>query len=184
MLGGGLLLLVAACIGFALTRQPQIPLAEPFSDPAVVQKIVGALPPGWRIAKIEEDRLPNGQHWDDGYRLHWHGGEELTVTGPTEISVLEPPMPAKAVESLELWIMPGTYPDESLDFALFATQIASAIYRDGKVAVYAVTSRYDGHRSLDQHVSDVYQEQSTLAPSKDGLAISWTSYKSRHRQGA
>lgn len=78
---------------------------------------------------------------------------------------------------MELWILPGTYPDEPLEIAPFATQIASEIYRDGKVAVYKLTSRFDGERSLDPHVSYVYREQSALAPAKSGLAISWTSYK-------
>jgi hypothetical protein len=177
VLTGFLLLFVAGCMAFVLTRHREIPLAEPFSDQTIVHKIVGALPSGWLVAKLEEDQLPSGQHWGDDYRTHWHGGEKLTLAGPTEIVVGSPPEAIKAVESLELWIMPSTYPDGSLEFALFAYQTAGEIYRDRKVAVYALTSRYDGHRNLDHYVSDVYQETSPLAPAKDGLAISWTSYK-------
>src|SRR5215472_12762651 len=50
----------------------------------------------------------------------------------------------RAVESLELWMMPSSYPDRTPDFALIGYQTARVIYRDRKVAVYAVTSRYDG----------------------------------------
>jgi hypothetical protein len=172
-------LVVACFIAFVLTRRREIPLAEPFSDPIAVQRIVEALPPGWRVAKIEEDQLPNGQHLDDDYRMHWHGGEELTLAGPTEIVIqfLNMPEPINAVESLELWIMPSTYPDGAPALAFFAYQIASEIYRDGKVAIYALTSRYNGHGSLDKYVSDVYREQSALAPVRSGLPISWTSYE-------
>jgi hypothetical protein len=154
-----------------------VPLPAPFSAPAVAQAIVAAAPPGWRLVRTRQDRLPRGQHWDDEYRKRWHGGEELTLTGPTKIAVSVPPKEFKAVESLELWILPNTYPDGSLYMALFACQMADRIFRDGSVAIYALTSRYDGTDDLDGMCGDIYSETSPLPRSAHGLAISWESYR-------
>jgi hypothetical protein len=44
-----------------------------------------------------------------------HGGEQLTLTGPTKITVRDPSVEKiEAIESPELWILPSTYPDGTL----------------------------------------------------------------------
>ena len=169
-------LIVLAGAGVWLSGRRDVPLAAPFSDPAVAQAIVAAVPAGWRLARTDRDQLPRGQHWNDGYRDHWHGGEELTLTGPTKIAVSTPPREIDAVEALEVWILPGTYPDGSLAMALSACQMADQIYRDGRVTIYALTSRYDGQKDIDGLCGDVYSETSALGRPTKGLPISWKSY--------
>jgi hypothetical protein len=174
----GLLILIAAgCLGFWLTHRRETPLGARFSDPVIVREIVAAAPAGWRLARVDQDEVPRGQHWDDDYRQHWHGGEQLTLTGPTKVTASAPPQEIEAIESLELWILPGTYPDGSLQLNLFAYQTADAIFRDGRVVIYALTSRYAESGSLDNMVSDVYSEKSIFGPSTKGLPISWKSYE-------
>jgi predicted outer membrane lipoprotein len=172
-----LLIVVAMLAGIWLSHRREVPLAAAFSDPGIVQKIIGVAPPPWRIARVDHDQLPRGQHWDDDYSKHWHGGEELTLTGPTKVMVEDPPKEIEAVESLELWILPATYPDGSLAFDLFGEQMATEIFRDDRVSIYALTSRYDGKNTLDNDVSDVYSEKSILGPPTKGLPISWKSYE-------
>jgi hypothetical protein len=172
-----LVLIALGCVGFLLSGRREVPLAAPFSDPAVAQAIVAAAPPGWRLVRTDRDQLPRGQHWDDEYRKHWHGGEELTLAGPTKIAVSVPPKEIEAIESLELWILPSTYPDGSLSLDLFGCQIADRIFRDGSVTIYALTSRYDGTDDLDSMCGDVYSETSILRPPTKGLPISWKSYR-------
>jgi hypothetical protein len=172
-----LVLIALGCVGFWLSGRREIPLAAPFSDSAVAQAIVAAAPPGWRLVRTDRDRLPRGQHWDDGYRDHWHGGEELTLAGPTKIAVSAPPKQIEAIESLEVWVLPSTYPDGSLSMDLFGCQMADRIFRDGNVAIYALTSRYDATDDLDSMCGDVYSETSILPRSTQGLPISWTSYR-------
>src|SRR5260370_23366831 len=68
------------CVGFRLTGRREVPLAAPFSDPTVVLAIVAAAAPGWRLVRTGQDQLPRGQHLDDEYRNHWHGGEVTRLT--------------------------------------------------------------------------------------------------------
>ena len=173
------LLLVAAVAlgGMWFFHRTEVPLTAAFSDPAIAHKIIGAAPPGWRLVRMDQDQLPRGQHFGDGYRNHWHGGEELTLTGPTKVVIEAAPKDIEAVEALELWILPGTYPDGSLDFDLFGYQMAEQIFRDDRVSIYALTSRFDGKNCVDSYISDVYSEKSVLKPSRSGLPISWKSYE-------
>jgi hypothetical protein len=172
-----LVLTALGCVGFWLTGRREVPLAAPFSDPTAVQAIAAGAPPGWRLVRTDQDQLPRGQHWDDEYRKHWHGGEELTLTGPTKIAISTPPKEINAIESLELWILPSTYPDGSFSLDLFGCQIADRIFRDGRVTIYGLTSRYDGTNHLDSMCGDTYLEASILGPPTKGLPISWKSYK-------
>jgi hypothetical protein len=171
-------LIALAGAGLWLSGPREVPLAAPFSDPAVAQAIVAAAPAGWRLVRAAQDQVPAGQHLDDGYRGHWHGGEALTLAGPTKVVVADPPRKIDAVESLEVWILPSTYPDGAAAMALFACQMAEKIYRDGRVTIYALTSRDDGSRTLDGLCGDVYSETSVLGPPKKSLPISWSSYGS------
>src|SRR3982074_281066 len=98
-------LIALGCVGFWQTSRREVPLAAPFSDPTVAPAIVAAAPPEWRLIRTDQDQLPRGQHWDDEYRKHWHGGEELTLTGPTKIAVSAPPREIEAIEALELWVL-------------------------------------------------------------------------------
>jgi hypothetical protein len=170
-------LLAIACVVLWLSRRREVPLAAPFSDPAIVKAIVAIAPPGWRLVRTDRDQLPRGQHLDDDYRKHWHGGDELTLAGPTKIAVSASPHDIEAVESLEVWILPSTYPDAPLYFDLFGCQVAERIFKDHRVTIYALTSRYDGIDNIDNMCGDVYSETSTLHPSASGLPVSWKSYK-------
>jgi hypothetical protein len=172
-----LMLLAIGCVALWLSRRREVPLAAPFSDPAVPHAILAVVPPDWRLVRTDRDQLPRGQHWDDEYRNHWHGGDELTLAGPAKIAISAPPKAIEAVESLEVWILPSTYPEASLSLNLFGCQIAERIFRDNGVAIYALTSRYDGVDNIDSMCGDAYSETSKLPPSREGLPISWRSYR-------
>jgi hypothetical protein len=172
-----LVLIALGCVGLWLTSRREVPLAAAFSDPTAVQAIVAVAPRGWRLVRTDQDQLPRGQHWDDEYRKDWHGGEELTLTGPTKVAVSASPKEIEAIEALELWILPSTYPDGSLSLDLFGCQTADRVFRDDRVTIYTLTSRYDGTHDLDSICGDAYSETSILGPPTKGLPISWKSYK-------
>jgi hypothetical protein len=56
--------------------------------------------------------------------------------------------------------------------ALFGCQIENEILRDHRVAIYALTSRYDGIDDIDGMCGDAYAEMPTLGPATKGLPIS------------
>jgi hypothetical protein len=107
-------------------------------------------------------RGAEGPHEDDDFRKHLHGGEQLTSTGPTKVTVSAPPQEIEAFESLELWILPGHISRWVTPAQLFEYQTANEIFGEGRVVICALTSRYAESGSLDNMVSDFYSKSPNL----------------------
>lgn len=154
-------------------------LSQPYSNPKVADRLVGAAPQTWTLAERKEDQVPWGHHWSDGYR--GHGGTKLILVGPTPVNLHwqdqaggwhEEPL---ARESLEVWILPAEYREGRWGF--HGPPPAELVAANRMDRVYALPS----HRlnSEDEFNAFLKKVSATSWPASphNGASLSWKSWK-------
>lgn len=127
--------------------------------------------------------MPYGYVPGPGWRAR--AATRLTVVGPEPVAISGYycakgsfcPSPINAHESLEVWIVPGTFADSAGPPAGTARG-ASLIARCRDQAIYGLVSRYAGAGlDFDGGFTQASTEASRMPPGKGDLTTSWQTWR-------
>lgn len=148
-----------------------------------VELLTRSLPVGWTLVDRHEQQYPYGHHYCKTYK--GPTGTKLTLAGPKAVSVQwttesgEERSTRVAVESIELWLMPGAYKDTTWAWLCLHRPVQpNHVLDTPELQVYGRTS----HR-LDQpglYAKEVLPKASSIrwpsSPATDPSLISWAGW--------
>jgi hypothetical protein len=155
------------------------------------EKIINeTLPLGWVIVKIETEQIPWGHHWCKKYigvtgiKVIARGVEPVSSNFLTKERGWEKIIIGK--ESLEIWIMPGDYRENWMDwlFCIHRPIQPSVVIELNRIRVYARPAGYsdiEGKKIFDHYLSISSAVESPESPWNDPNRLSWKGWKSKLR---
>ena len=173
-------------MAFGLTLCVSTAGAENALLASVEEVITKALPSGWKIVEHKNGEIPWGHHWCDKYS--GVTGTKLVARGTlaSRSRFLGQDDQWRDVvvggESLDIYIMPGSYRESRMDWFCFSRPIQpSTIVELGDIRLYARPSHHSSpaeKRIFDEQLSASKAVESPESPWNDPSRLSWKTWES------